>query len=116
MVRCAAAVLRIMAVMDDTTLQDHPESHRFELLAGGEVAAYAEYNVLKNALLFTHTEVQPQHEGKGFGSRLAKFALDEVRGRGLHAIPACPFIAAYIRKHPEYRDLVSEESRRAFHV
>ena len=103
--------------MDDTpSLADNPALHRFELRTGGEVAAYAEYNAIQGALLFTHTEVQPAHEGRGLGSRLAKFALDEVRARGLHAIPQCPFIAAYIRKHPEYRDLVTEESRRAFHV
>ena len=100
--------------MDDAKLSDNPERHRFELASGGEVAAFAEYNVLKDAILFTHTEVQPAHEGKGYGSRLVKFALDEVRKRGLHAIPSCPFVAGYIRKHPEYLDLVTEESRRAF--
>lgn len=100
--------------MDETTLADNPAAHRFELRSGGMVAAYAEYNLLKGALMFTHTEVQPAFEGRGFGSKLAAFALDEVRKRGLHAIPMCPFIAAYIRRHPEYLDLVTEESRRAF--
>jgi predicted GNAT family acetyltransferase len=84
--------------------------------AGGELAAYAEYNLLSNAVMFTHTEVLPAHEGQGIGSRLAAFALDDVRRRGLHVIPVCQFIAGYIRKHPEYRDLVTEESRRAFKV
>lgn len=69
---------------------------------------------MKGALLFTHTEVLPAHEGKGLGSRLIAFALSEARRRGLQAIPACPFVAAYIRKHPEYLDLVAESSRRAF--
>ena len=99
---------------DEPTIADNPAKHRFELSTNGEVAAFSEYNVLKNALLFTHTEVQPQHEGKGFGSRLAKFALEDVRRRGLHVVPACPFVAGYISKHPEYLDLVTEESRRAF--
>jgi uncharacterized protein len=103
--------------MDDPRLADNPEKHRFELRAGDDqVAAWSEYNVLKGALLFTHTEVLPEYERRGLGSRLAAFALDEVRRRGVHVIPACPFIAAYLRKHPEYRDLVTEESRRAFHV
>lgn len=102
--------------MSSTTFQDNPSSHRFEALVDGKVAAYAEYNVLKNGLLFTHTEVLPEHEGQGLGSQLAKFALDDVRGRGLHAIPVCQFIAGYIRKHQEYLDLLSEDSRRAFRV
>jgi uncharacterized protein len=101
---------------DDIDLADNPAAHRFELRLDGEVAAFAEYNALSHALLFTHTEVLPAHEGKGLGSRLAAFALGEVRARGLHAIPACPFISAYIRKHPEYLDLVSEQHRKAFKV
>lgn len=100
--------------MEDIQLADNREGHRFELRLGGEVAAYAEYNELKDALLFTHTEVLPAHEGKGFGSKLVSFALGQVRERKLHAIPSCPFVAGYIRKHPEYLDLVTEQSRRAF--
>jgi predicted GNAT family acetyltransferase len=100
--------------MDNADLADNPSRHRFELRLDGEVAAFSEYNELKGALLFTHTEVRPAHEGEGLASRLIAFALDEVRGRGLHAVPACPFVAAYIRKHPEYLDLVTEQSRRAF--
>jgi uncharacterized protein len=102
--------------MSDPTLIDNPEQHRFELRLGQEVAAYAEYNLLKGAVMFTHTEVYAQHEGKGFGSKLARFALDDVRKRGLRAIPVCQFIAGYIRKHAEYLDLVSENDRRAFKV
>lgn len=100
--------------MEDITLADNPDRHRFELRLGQEVAAFAEYNALKGALLFTHTEVQPAHEGKGLGGKLVKYALEEVRRRNLHAIPSCPFVAGYIRKHPEYLDLVTEESLRAF--
>jgi predicted GNAT family acetyltransferase len=102
--------------MQDFTLSDNPDAHRFELRKDGAVAAYAEYNLLKGALMFTHTEVMPEHEGQGFGSKLAAFALDDVRKRGLQAIPVCQFIAGYIRKHPEYRDLVSEDSRRAYKI
>ena len=100
--------------MDDIRIADNPARHRFELHSGSEVAAYCEYNELKGALLFTHTEVLPAFEGKGFGSRLVAHALDDVRKRGLHAIPACPFVSGYIRKHPDYLDVVTEESRRAF--
>jgi len=102
--------------MSDPTFRDNAEAHRFEAVVDGEVAAFAEYNLLKNGVMFTHTEVLPQHEGKGLGSKLAKVALDQVRERGTHAIPVCQFIAGYIRKHPEYVDLVSPESRRAFQV
>ncbi|MCG2594223.1 N-acetyltransferase [Ramlibacter sp. XY19] len=102
--------------MPEPEIRDNPSAHRFELKIGDKVAAYAEYNVLSHALLFTHTEVLPEFEGAGHGSRLAKFALDAVRSRGLKAIPACQFIAGYIRKHAEYHDLVADEHRRAYHI
>lgn len=100
--------------MTEPDLRDNPAAHRFELRVGDTVAAYAEYNVLAHGLLFTHTVVLPEYEGAGHGSRLARYALDEVRRRGLQAVPVCKFIAGYIRKHPEYQDLVAEEHRRAF--
>jgi predicted GNAT family acetyltransferase len=101
---------------DDITLADNAAEHRFELKDGATVAARAEYNLLKDAVMFTHTEVDRRFEGRGFGSKIAKFALDEVRRRGLHAIPVCTFIAGYLRKHPEYHDLLTPESRRAYKI
>lgn len=101
---------------EPSRFSDNSERHRFELHVGGELAAFSEYNVLKTGLLFTHTEVLPAFEGRGLGSAIARQALDEVRRRSLQAIPVCPFIAAFLRKHPEYQDLVSEDSRRAYRI
>jgi predicted GNAT family acetyltransferase len=50
--------------------------------------------------------VFPSAEGRGLGSRLVAGALDDIRARGLRAVPLCPFAAAYARRHPEYADLV----------
>jgi predicted GNAT family acetyltransferase len=54
-----------------------------------------------------HTEVILAVEGKHVGSRLVQQALDDIRGRGLGVVPMCPFVRAYIERHPEYADLVS---------
>jgi uncharacterized protein len=101
---------------DGFSLSDNEGAHRFELHVGGELAAYSEYNLLKNGMLFTHTEVLAAFEGRGIGSAIARYALDEVRRRSLLAIPVCQFIAGFLRKHPEYQDLVSPENRRAFRI
>lgn len=60
-----------------------------------------------NTVVFTHTEVDDDHEGEGLGSQLIKAALDDVRSRGEKVVPRCPFVAAYIRKHDEYQDLIA---------
>ena len=56
--------------------------------------------------MFTHTEVPRALEGKGVGNVLAKTGLEWARSEGLRVIPICPFVAAYIARHPDYADLV----------
>ncbi|MDR3499316.1 MAG: GNAT family N-acetyltransferase [Parvibaculum sp.] len=86
-------------------VHDNPEKKRFELTVEG-ITAYAEYVRKPGVITFTHTIVPEALGGKGVGSRLAKGALDAVRAEGLKVVPQCPFIAAYIKKHPEYQPLV----------
>lgn len=102
--------------MEQPTVRKNEDLKRYEILAGGEVAGFAEYNVLANGVMFTHTEVQPAFEGRGLSSQLIRFALEDVRAMGTRAIPVCQFVAGFLRKHPEFQDLVSPESRRAFHI
>src|SRR5436309_4836793 len=59
-----------------------------------------------------HTEIDPAFEGRGLGTRLIAGALDDIRARGLELIPTCPFVRAYLRRHPEQRDLVVRPSDR----
>lgn len=68
--------------------------------------AVAEYRRVKDRIIFTHTEVPRELEGNGIASILAKTALDFAKEEGLTVLPICPFIAGYIRRHPEYRELV----------
>lgn len=98
-----------MSQPSDVTRND--DRNRYELTVEGQVA-FSEYNRLANAIMFTHTEVPESLEGQGIGSALAKGALDDVRAQGLQVIPLCPFIAAYIRRHQEYVDIVSPVSRK----
>ena len=85
---------------------DHAAAHRFELAtdAGPAFAAYAREC---DVVTFTHTVVPPAAEGHGVGSRLIAGALAQVRAAGLTVVPRCPFVAAYIEKHPEWRDLLA---------
>ena len=91
----------------DVRVSDNPGAHRYEATVGDDLAGFAEYRLVGRRVVFTHTEIQPQFEGKGIGGRLAAAALDDVRARGLGVTPLCPFIAGYIERHPAYADLVS---------
>ena len=90
----------------DIIVRDNPAAGRYELFAAGKLAGLATYVLGDGAMTIPHTEVRSRYEGRGLGARLAKFALDDARRRGLRVVPRCPFIAAYIERHPEYADLV----------
>ncbi|MGE0025976.1 MAG: GNAT family N-acetyltransferase [Thermoleophilia bacterium] len=88
---------------------DAPDHHRYEARVAGELAGVAEYADRRDQRIFLHTTVTL--EGHGVGGALARAALDDVRARGMRAVPKCPFIAAWIRRHPDYVDLVPEDRR-----
>lgn len=79
--------------------------HRYELMVEGHLAA-TYYRISDGVITFIHTEVPPELGGKGVGSSLVRGALDQVRTEGLKVIAQCPFVKAYIDKHPEYADLL----------
>lgn len=90
-------------LMPDVT--DNRSEHEFELVVDGH-RAVAAYQMEDDTIVFTHTIVPEAIEGRGVGSRLIRAALDSARDRKLKVIPQCPFVAAYIQRHPEYRDLL----------
>jgi predicted GNAT family acetyltransferase len=91
--------------MSTTEVRDAGERRRFEAFVDGELAGFAEYTLGKDLIVFPHTEVDPAFEGKGVGGALARAALDSARERGLAVLATCPFIAGWMRRHPEYLDL-----------
>jgi uncharacterized protein len=77
------------------------QAQRYELRVDGELAGFIQYRLQNSQITMVHTEVEPAYEGRGLGSELARAALADVRERGLQLIPACPFISAYLKRHPE---------------
>lgn len=94
--------------MAEPEIADHPNESRYELRLGGELAAHAQYRLEGDCVCFTHTEVEPRHEGAGLASKLARHALDDVRSRGLRVRPQCSFFASYIERHPQYAQLIAD--------
>ncbi len=93
--------------MTDTgAVRDNRQESRYELEAEGALCV-ADYDRRDGAIAFTHTEVPPALEGKGYGSRLIREALADVRAQNLKVIPLCAFVAAYIERHPEEQDLLA---------
>ena len=89
------------------SVADLPAAKRYELTAEGERIGFVTYGLDPEVITFLHAEVDPAHEGVGWGSRLVAGALDDARARGLKVRPVCPFVAFYIERHPGYRDLLA---------
>ena len=93
--------------MPDTSAVSHDSARgRFEIRTEAGPALLA-YERRGDVLEMMHTEVPQASEGQGYGATLAEAALDFARREGAKVIPSCPFVAAYIERHPAYSDLVA---------
>ena len=95
---------------DTSAVQDNPAAHRYELDLDGEVVGTLSYRTTGEVVKLIHTEIAPRWEAHGLGERLVVGVLDDVRARGLHIVVLCPFVAAFLRRHPEYEDLVASKA------
>ena len=86
-------------------LTDNADRSRYEYSAEGAIS-FIDYRRSSGVVALTHAEVPRALEGRGIGSRMARAVLDAIRARGEKVVPQCSFVAAYIRRHPEYQDLV----------
>jgi predicted GNAT family acetyltransferase len=93
----------------ELAVRDNPAERRYELRLGDTMVGEIRYRLRPGVAVLLHTEVSPSSEGQGHGSRLVAGALDDIRARGLRVVPFCPFVSAYIRRHPEYADLVDRD-------
>lgn len=86
--------------MIDGAVIDNRALKRYELPVDGQTA-FLSYERTAGSIRFLHTEVPPAFRGRGFGEALVKGALEHARAEGLTVLPVCPFVKAYLRKHPD---------------
>jgi len=86
-------------------VRDNPEELRYELVDADEVVGEILYRRYPDRIVLVHTEVSSALEGQGLASRLVAGALDDIHAQGLRVVPVCPFVRAYLRRHPEYAEV-----------
>jgi len=89
-------------------VRNNPALSRYEMVVDG-VTAFIEYRREGDVLALTHTEVPKALSGRGVGSALARGTLNRIRAAGQTIRPLCPFIAAFIQRHPDDADLVAAD-------
>jgi uncharacterized protein len=81
---------------------------RFEISESGKIASLT-YTMRSGKLYLIHTEVPEALEGRGYGSALARTALEYAKREHLRVIPLCPFASSYLERHPEYASLTEHQ-------
>src|SRR5918996_2651087 len=87
-------------------VRDNPAASRYEILCDGEPLGFIQYWISGDRIGLVHTELLSSAKGHGVGSRLMAGALADIRERGLSVVPLCPFVVAYLRRHPDQRGLI----------
>jgi predicted GNAT family acetyltransferase len=95
-----------MSRAGDIRVVHHAAQSRFEAVVQNQ-SCVAEYVMSDGRMIFTHTFVPPELRGQGIAERIVRFALDDARSKGLKVTPACSYVARFIDRHGEYRDLVA---------
>jgi len=92
---------------DEVTVIHDPAAQQFRVCTGAE-AAVLQYRLTADRITFLHTFVPKAFRGKRIAQRLAHAGLEHAKAEGLRVVAICPFVQAYLRKHPEYRALVED--------
>lgn len=86
-------------------LHDNKRDQQFEMEFDNHLAVI-EYETEGNIISLLHTGVAPELEGKGAGTAIVEKVLTEIKNRGMELIPLCPFVVAYIKRHPEWESII----------
>jgi len=89
----------------DPPIVDNRNKNRFETETSAGTAVL-QYSRSGNRLVLVHTGVPESARERGVGSRLVEAAFQQAREQGLRVVPECPFVRAYLRRHPELRSFV----------
>jgi uncharacterized protein len=98
------------------TIADDPDEARYEIRSDGELAGFVTYRLRSGLIELVHTEIDEEFEGRGLGSQLISFALDDARERGLAVLPFCPFVNDYMKRHRQFVELVPQGRRAEFEL
>lgn len=92
----------------ELNITNNEQENRFEAPVGNEIA-FIGYRWQNGKLALMHTEVPEEAEGQGIAAELATFAFDTARKEQRKVLIYCPYISTFIKRHPEYNDVVEKD-------
>lgn len=95
-------------------LVENVQRHRFELYGDDELIGKLVYSERPGLRALIHTEVTPEHNGKGLAGKLVRFALEQAQKNDTAVLPFCEYVSAFIDRHDEFSNLVPQSMRAYF--
>ena len=95
--------------LDKLEVSHNTEKYRFETWIDNQLSKL-DYLLDEDTIVMTHVGVYPEHRGQGVAGKLVEIALNYAEENSLRVIPMCPYVAAYIRRHPQYYDLTKQKT------
>lgn len=86
----------------------NPDKNRFELTIDGHTAVIDSILAKGDVMFLTHTGVPKALEGKGIGKQLVEYALNYIKEHKYTLAPLCPFVAAYLKRHQEWKSILAD--------
>ncbi|KAA8476114.1 hypothetical protein BDE36_3058 [Arcticibacter tournemirensis] len=93
---------------NDIKLVNNESKQRYELTVEG-LLSFIDYEIKDNIIYLTHTEVPEELEGKGIAAGMVEKAFNDIEERGLKLVPYCSYVATFLKRHPQWNRLLSEE-------
>jgi predicted GNAT family acetyltransferase len=94
-------------VSEQVRLVKNEDSSAYELFLGDARVSLVDYYLAGDVVVFPHTETLPAYLRRGLAAQVVRFALDDVRSQARKVRPTCPYVATFIRRNPEYSDLIA---------
>jgi predicted GNAT family acetyltransferase len=88
------------------TVTHNETEHRYEATVDG-LLSVCDYEIVDDQVVFTHTLVPPELRGRGIAEQLVRRGLDDARAAGRKVVPACSYVAVFIKRHREFQELLA---------
>jgi len=92
----------------DIPLVKNDEKKRFEINIGGHYA-FINFGEFGNQIALVHTETNLELAGKGAATAVVEKTLHYIKDHIKSLMPFCPYVFAYIKRHPEWKDIVNKK-------
>ncbi len=94
---------------NELEIVQNPAENRFETWIEGRLSKL-DYLEDRDTIVMTHVGVHPDDRGQGVAGKITEVALVYARGKSLRVIPMCSYVAAYIRRNPQYAELTKQRA------